>query len=674
MTAIEHHDCSFAKRREKENEILVNLCATANNNYSIVQYLLDNNIEKIILFGDYRYPKLSEAVLTMFRLDGRVEIQQQFSNKSFSVRAEQFYHALGESTFTTINTDTAGFKPSDIVLVLAPNDDSLEHGIFKPARVFYINKIIQLCAFFITQYRGLYMFAATHPTVRVLACTWPVTFPNDMSDGARASGDTVVSMLRSGEVPMWLRDLGLDSQQLLALFNQPHSYLTESGAKRYFDCAGEHLTITGGLRVTVDQPTQAEHRMFVFGPCTFFGYGGTDSGTVASYLQHLINNKTQEKILCENHGMYFFGIGEAVWKDLFSLSINEGDFVVMACSSVPSAISLTNSLPNLSFIDLVRLFEPPYEYGEVFVCANHYNDNGRRVIASALFEHMVKEDFFLQTGTSSFDSKTELSIQERTVNKTLVEPASFFGIPRNIVVNYYNYFIKQQTQQVSDFETPSLDSYKQLISCEIKTIGRIGSIVMNCNPFTLGHRYLVEQAAKNVLHLFVFIVEEDKSFFPFVDRIDLVKRGLADLENVSILPSGRFIISTTTFSDYFNKAELQDVAIDPSQDIEIFAKEIAPTLGISVRFAGEEPFDNVTRQYNEAMSRILPQYDIKFVEIPRKQEQNIVISASLVRKLLEEQDWEAIGKLVPQTTFDYLKDKYAILGGSKSQESTEDRA
>jgi [citrate (pro-3S)-lyase] ligase len=125
--------------------------------------------------------------------------------------------------------------------------------------------------------------------------------------------------------------------------------------------------------------------------------------------------------------------------------------------------------------------------------------------------------------------------------------------------------------------------------------------------------------------------------------------------------------------DYFNKSELQDVAIDPSRDIEIFAKEIAPTLGISVRFAGEEPFDNVTRQYNEAMARILPQYDIEFVEIPRKQEKGSAISASLVRKLLEEQNWKAIERLVPQTTFDYLKGRYVSRGKSKFQESAKDQ-
>ena len=138
----------------------------------------------------------------------------------------------------------------------------------------------------------------------------------------------------------------------------------------------------------------------------------------------------------------------------------------------------------------------------------------------------------------------------------------------------------------------------------------------------------------------------------------LVQKGVSDLLNVTVLPSGKFIISSLTFDAYFTKSELQDKLIDPSQDVEIFAREIAPTLGITVRFAGEEPFDNITRQYNFAMSNLLPRYDIEFLEIPRKESEGGVISASRVRKLLESRDFEAISKLVPNTTLEYLKEKY----------------
>ena len=65
-----------------------------------------------------------------------------------------------------------------------------------------------------------------------------------------------------------------------------------------------------------------------------------------------------------------------------------------------------------------------------------------------------------------------------------------------------------------------------------------------------------------------------------------MRKGTADLPNVVVLASGKFIISSLTFIDYFGKSELQDQVIAPSMDVEIFGQYIAPMLGITVRFAG----------------------------------------------------------------------------------------
>lgn len=216
-------------------------------------------------------------------------------------------------------------------------------------------------------------------------------------------------------------------------------------------------------------------------------------------------------------------------------------------------------------------------------------------------------------------------------------------------------------QKKIPFET---DTYKELVEYKRvltdwynQTFSRtIGSIVMNCNPFTFGHRFLIEKALTQCDFLIVFVVQEDKSRFPFKDRLQLVKEGTADLKNIAVFPSGRFVLSSLTFVEYFNKSELQDRVIDTSLDVTVFAQEIAPCLRITKRFAGEEPFDAVTRQYNETMRRILPEYGIEFVEIPRKTTVGgTVISASKVRGLLEKGDFDAIRSLVPESTFQYLK-------------------
>lgn len=173
---------------------------------------------------------------------------------------------------------------------------------------------------------------------------------------------------------------------------------------------------------------------------------------------------------------------------------------------------------------------------------------------------------------------------------------------------------------------------------------------MNCNPFTYGHLYLIEYAASKVNGLYVFVVEEDRSIFPFELRKQMVEEGTRNLRNVCVVPSGEWVLSYQTFSAYFGKAERQEEKVDARMDLEIFARYIAPPLGITHRFVGEEPTDKVTRQYNEQMKRILGEFDICVEEVPRKEFDGNVISASYVRKCMEEKRFEEIENYVPEST------------------------
>lgn len=173
---------------------------------------------------------------------------------------------------------------------------------------------------------------------------------------------------------------------------------------------------------------------------------------------------------------------------------------------------------------------------------------------------------------------------------------------------------------------------------------------MNCNPFTLGHRYLIEQALKQVEHLIIFVVEEDKSLFRFKERFAMVVEGTRDLENVTVVPSGKFVLSQKTFPEYFLKIEDEDIIHNVEYDIMLFAEQIAPRLNITYRFVGEEPEDKVTNEYNEAMKRILPDYGINIVEMPRVKVNEKVISASSVRNDLRNGIYSNLDCFIPQTT------------------------
>lgn len=125
-----------------------------------------------------------------------------------------------------------------------------------------------------------------------------------------------------------------------------------------------------------------------------------------------------------------------------------------------------------------------------------------------------------------------------------------------------------------------------------------------------------------------------------------------------MLPSGNFIISAITFPGYFYKDNLKEAKIDCSNDLNVFAQYIAPALNIKNRFAGEEPLDPVTNQYNMAMAEILPQYGIQFHVIPRKIEGKEVISASRVRRYFEAGKLDEIKEIVPNATYNYLVNRY----------------
>jgi len=191
-------------------------------------------------------------------------------------------------------------------------------------------------------------------------------------------------------------------------------------------------------------------------------------------------------------------------------------------------------------------------------------------------------------------------------------------------------------------------------------VREIGAIVMNCNPLTNGHLTLIRHAAGQCEFLYIFVVEENRSTFPFADRIALVRAGTADLPNVCVCPSGPYMISGLTFPTYFLKDTESPSALQSEVDITLFARQIAPALGIRRRFAGEEPLDAVTRQYNETMQALLPAHGIEFCQIPRACLGDEPISASRVRALLAEHGGVTaqIREMVPPCTADYLLEKY----------------
>ena len=185
--------------------------------------------------------------------------------------------------------------------------------------------------------------------------------------------------------------------------------------------------------------------------------------------------------------------------------------------------------------------------------------------------------------------------------------------------------------------------------------GVVGAAVVNCNPFTKGHRYLIETAAKECDRVYVFVLSEDASEFSAHDRMEMVRLGTRDLPNVTVLPTGPYLISAATFPTYFLKERDKAAQVQCLLDIAVFTQYFVPKFGITRRYVGTEPLSPMTAQYNEALRQHLP---MELREIPRLEDRGAPISASRVRQLLREGNTDALESLLPPTTLQYIRRSY----------------
>lgn len=230
---------------------------------------------------------------------------------------------------------------------------------------------------------------------------------------------------------------------------------------------------------------------------------------------------------------------------------------------------------------------------------------------------------------------------------TKVSSAKFFGD-----LGFYEIARVDGTLVFMENRRKGFSGYLETLE-RTKKEGVSAALVMNANPFTLGHQYLVETAAAQCDTLHLFVLSEDASLVPFAVRKKLVREGVAHIPNVVLHDSGPYIISNATFPSYFLKDEAAVIDGHARLDLAVFTK-IAQALNVTLRFVGEEPTSQVTGLYNKIMAQELPKAGIACHIIPRKEADGKAISASTVRVALQNGDWERLKTLVPPTTLDYF--------------------
>lgn len=215
-----------------------------------------------------------------------------------------------------------------------------------------------------------------------------------------------------------------------------------------------------------------------------------------------------------------------------------------------------------------------------------------------------------------------------------------------------------------EFGYESIYTYLDYLKTKIvpTTSGSIAAMVVNCNPFTNGHKFLIEKASVENELVYLFVVETDLSAFPFKVRWELIKKGIAHLKNVVMVSGGKYVVSGSIFPSYFLKNEtISDVMQKQAElDVLIFAKYIVPILGITKRYIGTEDYCPTTKAYNEAMKTILPGYRVVVEEVTRKSigfaadNSPDYISASKIREAIKNDRLEELKDFLPSTTREFL--------------------
>lgn len=473
---------------------------------------------------------------------------------------------------------------------------------------------------FMEHFRGTVLLADLPDDERAVQCLKSRKEKEDYDKRSRTNALTYLKHMTDQEERKYWGDVVYEpgiSKRFAEEFSELK--ITEKNGIKYYENSelSHYITFENGKRKLPNRNNYAKRKIYLAGPCTIFGAYVADNQTVEYYLQQFINDG--------GYGWQVINFGALgpgyEFQYLLTESIDDADIVLIAFQSRKWTSSFMEKYQNVHYIgDFTDIFSGMYDpISCILDTFRHTNYRVSEKIARRIFTSA--EPYFGQ----------ELGIKGKN---SIENPIQNYYISWDIYAYYRDFALKYNLEDLE---------------------GTVGAIVMNCNPFTKGHQYLAEYAAARMDTLIIFVVEEDASAFSFSDRIEMVRKGTQDINNIRVVPSGKYSISKSTFAQYFEKDKKINEIDSMEYDVRIFCEVIAECMNISCRFVGEEPTDPVTKKYNETMKAVLPQYGIKFDEIPRLKRDSGYISASKARKYISVGDWERASDILPNTTINYLR-------------------
>lgn len=356
-----------------------------------------------------------------------------------------------------------------------------------------------------------------------------------------------------------------------------------------------------------------KNKIYVYGPCVAYSMYTTKESSLCEFLQQLFNeNGIKYDVI--NYGV---PAGQDILTDLFRFIYNdfgEDDFHVFINQFSDYVIDELREC-GVKIVQMDKVFNGEHYW--FFNSRYHLSPKGNKILSEFILNNL---NFNIASHGKRIDILRKMS-----------EDDKFY-------LKYYE-----------------VEKYKTYLKrVKAKNSVKTGFINVNANPFTSGHAYLIDYAVKRCNYLYVFVVEDNENALPFYDRFNLINEYCSKYDNVKVLSGDVFIGSKYTYSAYFNKNYNND-NLGPEEDIENFDKIIRPSLGIDIRFMGEEPFCSITRKLNDGYDKYMKTNGGELIIIPRKKYKDEIISASTVRTKFREKDWDYLSKIVPEHVMRYLK-------------------
>lgn len=389
------------------------------------------------------------------------------------------------------------------------------------------------------------------------------------------------------------------------------------------DIVSPGFNVINGQRLTTDVPEHPSNFIHCFGPCLVEGLCVCDSQTIESKLQRMVNKYLPtDELEIMNHGLAY---GKDNLNDLLSMlnvPLGYGDYVIWISGFDDEE---RNNLTHLGIPMIDCRWIASVLNNWCLDNPSHCNGKANDIYATEIFTHITTS---VQHHNKRYARKTLIE------SKCLALNCDDSGILNSLDLQQYQQYLYQH--KISD------------------KAERIGCIVMNANPFTNGHKFLVDVAVSEVDYLYVFVVEESSNSLPYIDREKMISAYCSKYSNICVLSGGNILTSVIGFPEYFNRDQ-NPATVQPILNHKIFAHAVAPILGINIRFFGTEPEDKVTEALNKTAFSLLPKAGIDVRIIKRIEHKGECISARTVRELMKSKQFNAISELVPPSSLEHIK-------------------